>query len=108
MGSSQTWYAILDCYLNNTNVLQGFPSKVPLQLPLHYSLCAPSTIHPLRAPKERNIKVSDMTLISDGVYELKKGFSDRKLANRDVVKLRLSGVVTGSTSQVLTGGVNIR
>ncbi len=25
-------------------------------------------------------------------------FSDRKLVNRDVVKLRLSGVVTGSTS----------
>jgi hypothetical protein len=33
------------------------------------------------------MKVSDITLLSDGVYELKRGFSDWKLVNRDVVKL---------------------
>jgi hypothetical protein len=53
------------------------------------------------------MKVSDITLLGDGVYELEKGSSDRKLGNGDVVKLRLGGVVTGSTSQKLTGDANV-
>jgi hypothetical protein len=53
------------------------------------------------------MKVSDIILLGDGVYELKKGFSDRKLVNGDVVKLQLGGVVTGSTSQKLVGDANV-
>jgi hypothetical protein len=78
-----------------------------VQLPLRYKLCAPSTIYPLRVLEEQSIKVSDITLLGDGVYELKKGFSDRKLANGDVVKLQLGGVVTGSTSQKFIGDANV-
>jgi len=94
------------CVLNKTNVLQVLPTKVPVQLPLRYKLRAPSTIHPLRLG-ERNMKVSDITLLGDGVYELKKGVSDRKLVNGDLVKLQLGGVVTGSTSQKLVGDANV-
>lgn len=36
----------------------------------------------------------------------RRGVSDRKLGNGDVVKLRLGGVVTGSSSQKLTGDVD--
>ena len=107
MGSSQTWYNILDCGLNNTNVLQGLPTEVSVQLPFRYKLCSPSRIYPLRVPEEQNMKVSDITLLGDGVYELEKGSSDWKLGNGDVVKLRLGGVVTGSTSQKLTGDANV-
>jgi hypothetical protein len=95
------------CGMNNANVLQVLPTKVPVQLPLRYKLRAPSTIHPLRVLGERNMKVSDITLLGDGVYELKKGFSDRKLVNGDLVKLQLGGVVTGSTSQKLVGDANV-
>jgi hypothetical protein len=56
---------------------------------------------------KRNIKVSDITLLGNSVYELNKGFSDRKLVNGDVVKLQLGGVVTGSTSQKLIGDANV-
>lgn len=73
---------------------------MPEQLPLRSKLRAPSTIYPLRVLGER-------TILGDGVYELKKGFSDRKLVNGDVVKLQLGGVVTGSTSQKLIGDANV-
>jgi hypothetical protein len=56
---------------------------------------------------KRNIKVSDITLLGNSVYELNKGFSDRKLVNGGVVKLQLGGVVTGSTSQKLIGDANV-
>jgi hypothetical protein len=79
---------------------------VPVKLPLSYKLCAPSTIYPLHVLEEWRIKVSDITLLDDGVYELKKGFSDRELVNGDVVKLQLGGVATGSTSQKL-GDANV-
>lgn len=36
----------------------------------------------------------------------RRGVSDRKLGNGDVVKLRLGGVVTGSSSQKVTGDVD--
>jgi hypothetical protein len=78
-----------------------------MQLPLRYKLRAPSTIYPLRVLGERNIKVSNITLLGDSVYELKRGFSDQKLVNGDVVKLRLGGIVTGSTSQKLVGDANV-
>jgi hypothetical protein len=78
-----------------------------VQLPLRYKRRAPSTIHPLRVLGERNMKVSDITLLGDGVYELKKAFSDRKLVNGDVVKLQLGGVVTGSTSLKLVGDAKV-
>jgi hypothetical protein len=78
-----------------------------MQLPPRYKLRAPSTIYPLHVLGERNIKVSDITLLGNGVYELKKGFSDRKLVNGDVVKLQLGGVVTGSTSQKLVRDANV-
>jgi hypothetical protein len=72
---------------------------VPVQLPLRYKHCVTSTIYPLRELEERNIRVFDITLFGNGVYELKKGFRDRKLGNGDVVKLQLGGVVIGSTSR---------
>lgn len=97
MGSGHTWYGIRDCGLNNTDVLQGHPKEVSSNLPLCSGNCAPGIICPLHVP-----------LLGDGVYELEKGFSDRKLRNRDVVKLRLGGVVTGSISQTLTGDVDMR
>ncbi|KAG4412400.1 hypothetical protein IFR04_014468 [Cadophora malorum] len=75
----------------------GRPTEVPLKLPLRSRHYAPPNICSLRVP-----------LLGDGVYELEKGFSDRKLRNGDVVKLRLGGVVTGSTSQTLAGNVNMR
>ena len=78
-----------------------------MQIPLRYNLRAPSIIHPPRILGERNLKVSDISLLSDGVYELKKGFSNRKLVNGDVVKLQLGGVVTGSTSQKLIGNADV-
>ena len=68
-----------------------------MKLPLRSGHYAPPTICPLHVP-----------LLGDGVYDLEKGFSDRKLRNGDVVKLRLGGVVTGSTSQTLAGNVNMR
>jgi len=55
----------------------------------------------------RSMKVSDITLLSDGVYELQKGYSDRKLVNGDVVRLQLGGVLTGSTTQKLIGDANV-
>jgi len=39
--------------------------------------------------------------------KVKKGFSDRKLVNGDVVKLQLGGVVAGSTSQKLIRDANV-
>ena len=96
MGSSQTWYDILDYGLNNTDVLQGRPTEVPLKLPLRSRHYAPPNICSLRVP-----------LLGDGVYELEKGFSDRRLRNGDVVKLRLGGILTGSTSQKLVGDANV-
>ncbi|KAF7861554.1 hypothetical protein EAF04_008116 [Stromatinia cepivora] len=48
----------------------GRPAEVPLKLPLCSGHCTPPTICPLRVP-----------LLGDGVYELEKGFSDRKLRN---------------------------
>ena len=65
-----------------------------MQLPIRYKLYDSSAIHPLR-------------VLSDGVYELRKGYSDWKLSDGYVVKLRLGGVVTGSTSQKLIKDVNI-
>ncbi|KAH6667756.1 hypothetical protein B0J14DRAFT_567126 [Halenospora varia] len=85
----------------------GLPTDVPVQLPFRYKLCAPSNIYQLRVLEEQNMKVSDITPLGEGVYELEKGFSDRKLGNGDVVKLRLGGVLTGYTSQELTGDVNM-
>jgi hypothetical protein len=73
---------------------------VPVQLPLRSKLRAPSTIYPLHLLRERNI-------LGDGVFELEKGFSDRKLVHGDVVKLQLGGVVTGSTSQKLAGDASV-
>ena len=67
---------------------------MPIQLPLSYKLRSPSTIYPLRVLGERIMKV-------------KKGFSDRKLVNGDVVKLQLGGVVAGSTSQKLIRDANV-
>ncbi|KAF4632745.1 hypothetical protein G7Y89_g5381 [Cudoniella acicularis] len=55
----------------------------------------------------RSMKVSDITLLGDGVYELQKGYSDRKLVDGDVVRLQLGGVVTGSTTQKLIGDANV-
>ncbi len=71
-----------------------------MQLPLRSQLRALSTIDPLHLLREPNI-------LGDGVYELAKGFSDRKLVYGDMVKLRLGGVVTGSTSQKLAGDANV-
>ncbi|KAG4427005.1 hypothetical protein IFR05_017512, partial [Cadophora sp. M221] len=65
----------------------GRPTEVPLKLPLRSGHCAPPTVCSLRVP-----------LLGDGVYELEKGFSDRKLRNGDVVKLRLGGILTGVPS----------
>jgi len=95
LGSSQTWYDILDCGLNNTDVLQDRLAEVPLKLPLRFGDYAPPTVCSLRVP------------LGDGVYELEKGFSDRRLRNGDVVKLRLGGILTGSTSQKLVGDANV-
>lgn len=92
----------------DTNVSQGLPSTAPVRLPRRYKPHAPSSIYPLRVPEEQNMKVSDITLLGDGVFELEKGFSDRKLRNGDEVKLRLGGVVTDSTSWTLTGDFNMR
>jgi hypothetical protein len=47
-----------------------------VQLPPCYKLYAPLTIYPLYILRERNIKVFNITLFSDSIYELKKGFSD--------------------------------
>ncbi len=53
------------------------------------------------------LEVSDITLLGDGVYELKKGFSDRTLVNGDAVVLQLGGVVTGCSSQKPLGDANV-
>ncbi|KAH8792194.1 hypothetical protein F5882DRAFT_437771 [Hyaloscypha sp. PMI_1271] len=74
----------------------GRPTEVPLKLPIRSGYCAPPNICSFRVP------------LGDGVYELEKGFSDRKLRNGDMVKLRLGGFVTGSTPQTLAGNVNMR
>jgi hypothetical protein len=58
-----------------------------LQLSPHYKLDVLSTIHPLRE-------------LGDGVYELKKAFSDWKLGDGDKTLLRIGGVMTGYTSQL--------
>jgi hypothetical protein len=44
------------------------------------------------------MKVSDITFLSNSIYELKKGSSDYKPGNKNVVKLRFSGIITGSIS----------
>lgn len=72
----------------------GLPIEAPLQLPLRYELYVPSAIHPLR-------------VLGDGVYELKKAFGHWKLGYGDVMKLRLGGFMTGSTSQELAKDVNM-
>jgi hypothetical protein len=46
------------------------------------------------------MKVSNITLLGDGVYEL-KGFRCWKPDNKNIVKLQFGGVVRGSTSQKL-------
>jgi hypothetical protein len=65
-----------------------------VQLPLRYKRGIPSTTNPLR-------------ILGDGVYELKEGYGDWELGDGDVVKLRLGGVVTGSTSQKLVEHVHV-
>ena len=47
------------------------------------------------------MKISDITSLGDGVYELEKGFSNRKLRNGDLVKLQLGGVETAPDARKL-------
>lgn len=47
------------------------------------------------------MRVSNITILGDSVYELKKGFRDRELGNGDVAKPQLDGVVIGSISRTL-------
>jgi hypothetical protein len=102
LDSGQTWYGIPDCGLNNANASQCLPATVLVQIPLRYQLRAPLAMHPRRGLRERSITISDMALLGHGAYELKKGFSNRKLVNGGRVKLQLGGVVTGPPSQQLT------
>jgi hypothetical protein len=43
------------------------------------------------------MKISDVTPLGDGVYELEKGSGDRKLRGGDLVKLQLGGIQTAFT-----------
>jgi hypothetical protein len=54
------------------------------------------------------MKISDMAVLGNGVYELEKGwFSDWKLCTNNMAKLRLGGIVTGSRFQKPNGHTNL-
>lgn len=55
----------------------------------------------LRAFRERNMKLSDITPLGHGVYELEEGVGDLKIGNGDLVELRLGGIETDSTPSTI-------
>ena len=81
-----------------------FQSNEVIQLSLGYKLYAPPNLYLPGVLEEQSMKVSD-TLPASSVYELEKGYSDRKMGSGDVMKLRLGR--TGRDPQKSTEDVNL-
>lgn len=87
-----------------TFLLIKFQLNEVMQLPLNYKLYAPLNLYLPKVLEKQSIKVFN-TLLASSVYKLEKGYSNRKISSKDVIKLRLSK--TGKNPQKSTKDVNL-